>query len=142
MKSVRDSVTISFPVPSFCVYVLSFQYTIHQVIYRFDSELGVRFKLLTEGDAELPYQVYRAEGDICNEKLFLLENKQGKTYIIPAYKQSKYVLVVSHGGYLDHSVYSKMFGTMNDSPVVNYLLEQELAVMRAPALQTLLSNLD
>ncbi len=142
MKSGRDSVTLSIPAPSFCIYAISFQQTIHQIIYRFDSELSLRFKLVNNDNGDIPFQIYRAEGEICNEKVFLFENKQGKTNIIPAYKSSKFIVIVTHNGYLDRKTYTDLFNSMSDSPQVYSLPEQELSAMRTSSLNILLSNLD
>lgn len=142
MKSFRDSLTLSVPVPFNYVYAVSFPQSIHQIIYQFDVETRLHFKLMINESVEIPFQVYRAEGEICKEKIFLTENKQGKIYLLPSFKLSQFVMIVQHNGHLDAYVYQQKITAMHTAHSVQLLSSDELTGSRTSALNSLLVNLD
>jgi len=147
MKLEKDTLILSVQNPNYIIFALSYKQSILQLIYRFNTELKLSFRLLTRdvSSCEISnflHQIYFSKGIICDEKLFLFENRQDKTYIVPAYKASKYILIVIDKGILNKDIYTDKIAGIIGIQAIQAISECKILKMRKGVLYSILTNLD
>lgn len=145
MISPKKRYSLPEQFPLYYIYVVAYNHPILEFAHQLDVHLNVQFELIADYlDEEFTsnIQVFVAEGDYCKEKIMLIENKVDNSYILPAFKRYRHILLVTHHGILDRGTYTSLIQAMKESPETHNLTEKEISKIKKTRLELLLRNLD